>query len=154
MVIQMSKYETELRHYGVKGMKWGVKRARKKAHREDPNRSRFSTGKHYDAVLKSYKKDRKPIDEDYNAKASKLVDDVVAYNNRVLAGIKEPKEYERLARENEKINNDYYKKTMALGKKYTDKFNEATLKDIGHEDINRAMDYLKKKDKIIFDFDL
>lgn len=49
---------------------------------------------------------------------------------------------------------EYYKEAMALTKKYTNRFNEATLKDIGYSNVSKGMEYLKKKDRIIFDVEL
>lgn len=151
MVIQEERY---LAHYGVLGMKWGVKRARKKAVKEDGNRSRLSTGKNYDKVYNELKKAKKSINDEYSKELNKLADRVVKYNNRVLAGVKDDNERAEIAKINQKINSKYYKASEKLVDKFADRFNEATLKDIGYKDIEKGKAYLKKHKKIIFDVEL
>lgn len=147
--------ENELYHYGVKGMKWGVRKARKRAAKEGvKGRSRHSTGKNYDEVYSRMSKEKQAINKKYVPRYQKLIKDTVDYNNKAQAGLRNPKERQRLASENQKLNSEYYKESMALAKKYTDQFNRATLKDIGYKNVDKGAEYLKRKGKIIFDVDL
>lgn len=148
-------YNNELYHYGVRGMKWGVRRARKAAAKEGvSSRSRLSTGKNYDAVYNEVSKEKEALNKKFKPQYDKLIDDTVNYNNRARAGVIDQRERNRLASENQRINKAYYKESKKIIDKYVDRFNEATLKDIGYKDIEKGKEYLKRKDKIIFDIDL
>lgn len=147
--------ESYLQHYGVKGMKWGVRRARKRAAKENvQGRGKFSTGKNYDKVYSEMKKEKAALNKRYAPKYQKLVDDTVAYNNKALAGVRDAKTRNELAARNRKINSDYYKESMKLARSYADRFNRATLQDIGYENVDKGMEYLKKRKKDIFDVEL
>ena len=100
------------------------------------------------------KKEKAALNKRYAPKYQKLVDDTVAYNNRALAGVKDAKTLNELAARNRKINSDYYKESMKLARSYADRFNRATLQDIGYENVDKGMEYLKKRKKDIFDVEL
>ena len=154
----VAQHSDILAHYGVKGMKWGVRKARKRAAKENVSgRSKYSTGKNYDKVYSSYQKEKQSIAKKYRSQFQKLINDTVRYNALVSAGQRNPKERQRLAKENARLNNEYYKETTKLGRKYVDQFNRATLNDIGYENVDKGMEALnrlKKKDKYIFDFEI
>lgn len=161
--INTLKYETdELYHYGVKGMKWGVRKARKKAAVERvTGRSSLSTGKHYDEVHKQLQKDAEPLNKRYKPRYDKLVDDYAKLMAKRDSDAKKmsgpdfhakhgPLLMDLRARTNQ-LNAEYYRDKMALVDKYADKFNKATLKDINYRDVEKGAEYLKKKGITLFD---
>jgi len=142
----------ELTHYGVKGMKWGVRRQIKK----EVNRHKYGwhtngdhnpTGQHTRAVADAYaqavKKEnrhgRKAMIELYK-RADKLVK---RYNSTF-----DP----QAEREIEDLNKEYSdalfrnsERNMAIANRFVDDYNRAMLKDLGVENVDAGMKYLKRK---------
>lgn len=154
-----------LQHYGVPGMKWGVRKARRKAAKEGVSgRSRLSTGKHYDEVHKQLQKDAEPLNKKYKSQYTKLMDDGIELTAKQVPDFKKMSQkdfhakYDPLWRDfenrNRQLNEEYYREKITLVEKYVDKFNEATLKDINYRDVEKGVNYLKKKKAFIFDVDL
>ena len=56
----MYQYPDYLMHYGVKGMKWGVRRAKKKAERLDRKDERYVKNMFWVSICQAKKVERKP----------------------------------------------------------------------------------------------
>lgn len=112
------EYNTELYHYGIKGMKWGVRKARKRAQAENvKGRSKKSTGKNYDEFIKQDKLNKEAFDKQY----SKKYGNSTSYN---------PKAHREVLEFNAKRQTD---------------LNEAILKDINPALVDEGIKYLHKK---------
>lgn len=146
----MSNYE--LYHYGVKGMKWGVrkkyyglskrqakkaiKNARKTAREESDNTNtnykRYnssSTGKAYDKVAKKYNEELLSKTAETRAKMNKL-------NSRNMSNDAYEKEWKTLGKQ-------LTKERKEVAKKYVDKYNEARLEDMKYDNIKLGKQMLK-----------
>ena len=64
----------ELLHYGVKGMKWGVRRAQKKAEKRERMRQK--------RAAKQLRKDQKAWDKSFPSKLNRVMSDATDYVNK------------------------------------------------------------------------
>lgn len=110
-------YDDYLQHYGVLGMKWGVRKARKKAQAENvKGRSKRSTGKNYDAFMKQDKKNKEEFDKYYSKKYGKDT----SYNEKAR------------------------REVLEFNAKRTKDMNNAILKDLDPKYIDSGKRYLER----------
>lgn len=164
-------------HHGIKGMKWGVRhddpsktmsreinsigfnsklnsaRSKDTKNKKLPKgASSLSTGKNYDAALEKLNKDSESILEKHLPDFEQFEKEVDDYNLSVLRGNKNPDEFKRLQREEERIKQSYLKDSADLIKRHSDEFNAATLRDLGYDEehVSAGVEYLKKNNKRLF----
>lgn len=117
----------------------------------------LSTGKNYDAALEKassefnstlQKSDLKKEMDRFEKDLSDFLDD---YNK----GKPVSKErYNELLKRNQQLDKAYEEMGKSIIVKYTDELNAATLRDLGYDEehVNAGVEYLKKKNKQIFEF--
>ena len=92
------------------------------------------------------KEDKKVINDKYQPKYADLIDQYVSARSR--------EDYQKVSIANKKLNEAYYRESFKLAERYKNRFNEASLKDIQYKDVKRGVEYLKRKDKTIFNVEL
>lgn len=114
--------------------------------------SSLSTGKNYDAALEKLNKESGSIVEKHLPDFEQFQKEVDDYNLSVLRGNKNPDEFKRLQREEERIRQSYLKDSQDLIKRHSDELNSATLRDLGYDEdrVSAGVEYLKKNNKRIF----
>lgn len=114
--------------------------------------SSLSTGKNYDAVLDKINKESQSILDKHLPDFEQFQKEVDNYNLSVLRGNKNPDEFKRLQREEERIRQSYLKDSQDLISRHSDEFNSATLRDLGYDEdrVSAGVEYLKKNNKRIF----
>lgn len=117
----------------------------------------LSTGKNYDSALEKASSDfestlsksslRKEMDQ-FNKDFESFYDDV----NKGKTVTKE--RYNKLVERSQKIDKAYESMGKEVISRHRDELNAATLKDLGYDEehVNAGVDYLKKKNKDIFEF--
>lgn len=160
---EISHSDDELMHYGVKGMKWGVRRYQRK-----------------DGSLTSAGKRRlKKAVREYGSSESNLSETKKVFRDKVTEPIKKSKEYaeaefaqkylQTIAKEAERrgidksrivfdaetaeaINTamtDFKKKGQSLVRENYQELASATLRDVGLEDTQKGRDWLTKQDYLL-----
>lgn len=114
--------------------------------------SSLSTGKNYDVALEKLNKESESILEKHLPDFEQFQKEVDNYNLSVLRGNKNPDEFKRLQREEERIRQSYLKDSQDLISRHSDEFNSATLRDLGYDEdrVSAGVEYLKKNNKRIF----
>lgn len=137
----VTKKDGELMHYGVRGMKWGVRRAQKKEYglskRQLRKRIKNSRDDNVEKVIEEWSSTLHG-----NARYAKLG----KQSNKIAKEFMESQERDyrnnldgRLSKRTEdlykkfsQIDNEMTKIEIDIGNKYVQKFNDARLKDIGY----------------------
>lgn len=131
-----------LQHYGVKGMKWGVRRAQKKEYgmskRQLKKKIKTSENKNQDKVEKDYQNEFKK-NKKYNelGKESKRLAE--AYVKSSHKDVEKDIHAEPSKRTMElygkltDVQKQMGKIEVDIGKKYVDRFNDAMLKDLNYQ---------------------
>ena len=141
--VKLNTRNTELFHYGVLGMKWGVRKARKKAQKEKiKGRDKSSTGKNYDEALS---KSRSEMASFKRNMAEKTDAAVTKYNKAHRSG-----DINKILEAEENLsglNAEYFAGRSRLMKKGQQAINEASLRDAGYseKEAREGAEYLRRK---------
>lgn len=121
---------SELCHYGVLGMKWGVCKARKKAQKENvKGRAKQSTGKNYDEAVTNANKEMLALRSRTRKKTdSETKNYYRAEKKQDINGLLDAEK--NLA----DIHTDYMRQRSDLIKRAQRSINEASLRDAGYSE--------------------
>ena len=156
-------HDDELVHYGVKGMKWGVRKKRETTSRTHRYGSTDKEVEEMDSIIRQFRKknplDRETLDylrkneDDYESwkkegwLSKEEIDQVEGrtnYENRNRVTDKITAEREPVLQnlKSAKYGSDEWRKFQkeyyAIGHKYADQYASATLKDIGMSNVSKA----------------
>lgn len=161
-------YADELYHYGVKGMKWGVRRyqnadgtltakGKAKYGSDITKRKTAHVKKQFQEGIRSRTIDTNTLGKKINkemakTKEAKELDNV----NKYLESVFKQAEAQGISRDKllfdkdhadliNEVNDAYDKKFKEIGRKYADEFASTTLKSMGYEDTQTGRDWLKEQ---------
>lgn len=132
----------ELQHYGVLGMKWGVRRARKAAESGNSDKARELYSKHYaKASAKVNKLNKKAADK--NLKAAKLQKKALTKETKATNEKQFQKARQQLFKANtQKLKSaKLEKKAMKFEKKMEKTFGGVKLSDVSRESVASGKKY-------------
>ena len=136
--------EQFLRHYGVKGMKWGVRNDRKKTG------VRRVTAQNVKATVKKVKRGLNEANIKYDMKMLEVTN-----KNKVLRPLRN-KNYDSFINKDGSVNEKKYRKMVELRNEYMKTSNKATVKQIEKiaklnkdKSVNEELERLKKRKKQI-----
>ena len=158
----------ELYHFGIPGMKWGVRRFQnpdgtlsekgykrygKKADKKmqkillkqfNNKKGNFENRKRLESKISTEldkSKEQKALNR-LASKHEKLI--TIRDSNNNIVGLHSIDNKTSMVRDHTKLLYDRDKKARELGNKYLDEFRGATLKDLGYQDTKKGREYLKK----------
>lgn len=161
-------YNNELYHYGIKGMKWGVRRyqnadgtltekGKAKYGADISKRKVKDVKKQYQTALKSKSIDVEPVGKKIRKELNKTEESKrLDIANKNLEAIFKNAEAQGISRNQivfdkdtadmfNGLNDAYEKKLREIGAKYSDEMASISLKSLGYDDTKAGREWLKKQ---------
>ena len=161
-------HKDELMHYGVKGMKWGVRRyqnedgtltpkGKQKYGGDITKRKTKHVKEQFQSGLRSKTIDVSSVSKKINKEMSKTKESKELNNlNKNMEALFKNAESQGISRDKivfdknfadmvNETNNAYMKKYKEIGYKYADEMASISLKSLGYEDTKTGRDWLKKQ---------